>query len=70
MENVALEKNMHAYETLRPYLERIHLGKWLVFHDARLISSSDSFAEASKDASDRFGNDACLVHQVTTLISN
>jgi hypothetical protein len=70
MKNVVLTRNMHAYETLRPYLERMHMGKWVLFRDAMLISSSSSLEAATKDATDRFGRDECLVIQVAEPNSN
>ena len=61
---VELEQNIEAYEAMREALEKHHLHKFVVFHNAEFIDSFDSFHNAAREAVRRFGQGPYLIRQV------
>ena len=59
-----LEQNIEAYEAMRETLEKHHLHKFVVFHDAKFVDSFDSFHNAASEAVHRFGEGPYLIRQV------
>ena len=59
-----LEAEISAYEEMEKELEAKHTGKWVVFHDRKLISLYDSFEAAAEDAVRRFGRGPYLIRSV------
>jgi hypothetical protein len=59
-----LRDDIAAYEALRADLEASYMGKWVVFHDKKLIACFDSFDDAAKDAVHRFGRGPYLIRQI------
>jgi hypothetical protein len=59
-----LEREIAAFERMRPELEREHYRKWSVFHDDDFIGAYDSFNSAAEDAVKRFGRGPFLIRQV------
>jgi hypothetical protein len=60
----ALDPELAAYRRQANRLEMDHLGKWVVFKDATLIGVHNSFDDAAKDATSRFGRGPYLIRQV------
>ena len=46
------QENMRAFETLRPDLEKLPMGKWFVIAHGRLQQVVDTLSEASRVATD------------------
>ncbi len=61
-----LEQNIEAYEAMSKTLEEHHIHKFVVFHDAELVGSFDSFHNAAREAVRRFGQGPYLIRQVGT----
>lgn len=59
-----IDKNIEAFEKMRNELEKEHLGKWVLFHDAKLIGLYDTFEAAGEVAGQKFGADPCLIREV------
>lgn len=59
-----LDKDIAAYETRRQELETQHMGKWVVFYGAEMVSLYDSFELAAEDAVRRFGRGPYLIRQI------
>ena len=59
-----LEAEISAYEEMKQELEANHTGKWVLFHDRKLISLYGSFAAAAEDAVRRFGRGPYLIRNV------
>lgn len=59
-----LEREIAAYEAMRPELEAKQMGKWVLVHDERLIGTYDSFEKAAEEAVAKFGRGPFLVRQV------
>jgi hypothetical protein len=59
-----IDKELAAYENMRPDLEAHKMGKWIVVHDEKLVATYDSFDDAAKDAVARFGRGPYLIRQV------
>lgn len=59
-----LEQNIEAYEAMRETLEKHHLHKFVVFHDANFVDSFDSFHNAASEAVHRFCEGPYLIRQV------
>lgn len=58
------KKNISAYEKLQQNLEVEHMGKWIVIHNAKLISVYESFESAAEEAVKKFGAGPYLIRQV------
>ncbi len=61
---VELKDNILAYEKEQTTLEKIHMGKWVVFHNEKMIDAFDDFGEALDIAEGRYGDDPFLIREV------
>ena len=59
---MALEREIAAFEARKAELEQHHKGKWVVFRGDELVDAFDSFENAARDASRRFGHRAQRCH--------
>lgn len=59
-----IDKEITAYERLRPDLEARHMGEWALVHDEILVGTFPSFDEAAKVAVANFGRGPYLIRQV------
>ena len=59
-----IDTELAAFEKLRPDLEAHKMGRWVLIHDAQLISDYDSFEAAASDAVAKFGRGPYLIKQV------
>lgn len=59
-----LKKEIDAYEAIRNELELNYRGQWVVFHDAEMHGSFDSFESAAESAVGQFGRGPYLIRQV------
>lgn len=59
-----LSEEMKAYESMRNTLEADHFGKWVVFHDQKMVDLYDSFEAAADDAVSKFGRGPYLIKQI------
>jgi len=59
-----LDFEIAAYEKRRADLEANHMGKWVIFHEHRLIGVYDSFEAAAEEAVRCFGRGPYLIRQV------
>ena len=62
--DISLQAEMAAYEAQREELERDHLGKWVVFHDAHLVDIYDDLQAAANEAVRRYGRGPYLIQQI------
>ena len=53
-----------AYEKLRAELEEKHTGKWVLFHDLKLVGVYDTFEAAAEQAVTQFGRGPYLIRQI------
>ena len=59
-----LSEEMKAYECMRSTLEADHFGKWVVFHDKKMVNLYDRFEDAADDAVAKFGRGPYLIRQI------
>jgi hypothetical protein len=59
-----LERDIAAFEKLRPELEQASNGRWVIFREGQLVDTFDSFQEAAETAVRRFGRGPFLIRQV------
>ena len=59
-----LSNQITAYEGMRDALETGYFGKWVVFHDGKLVGAHESFQDAAEEAVRRFGRGPYLIRQV------
>lgn len=59
-----LQPDLDAFEACRESLEAAHGDQYVVFHAAAFEGAHDSFHEAARDASARFGDAPFLIRQV------
>lgn len=59
-----LIKDIAAYKAMRDELETARLGKWVLFHDEKLIEVFDDFKSAAEAAVEQFGRGPYLIRQV------
>jgi hypothetical protein len=59
-----LDQEIAAYDKMRPDLESLHMGEWVLFFGDRLIGVFASFDEAAKHAVQAFGRGPYLIRQV------
>ena len=59
-----IRSDIAAYEKMRPTLELEHIGKWVLFHDGKLVDLYSSFDDAAKAAVSRFGRGPYLIRQI------
>jgi len=60
----ALDVELGAYRQEAPRLEASHMGKWVIFKGAALISIHDTLEAAAGDAVARFGRGPYLIRQI------
>jgi hypothetical protein len=60
----AVNAEIAAYANIKQELEEKYMGKWVLFHEEKLISAYESFDDAAKDAVARFGRGPYLIRQV------
>lgn len=53
-----------AYDKMRQELEEKHMGKWVLFHEGKLVSVFDSFEATAEHAVATFGRGPYLIRQV------
>ena len=59
-----LSSQIAAYEKMRNLLETDYFGRWVVFHDEKMVGDYESFEEAADDAIRRFGRGPYLIRRV------
>lgn len=59
-----LEIDIEAYESQKADLEATSMGKWVLFHDAKLICIVETFEEAAQRAVHDFEEGPYLIRQV------
>ncbi len=59
-----IDKELAAYDQMRPDLEAHHMGEWVLVRGSELVSTYSSFEDAAKDAVTRFGRGPYLIRQV------
>ena len=59
-----LSKEIKAYDGMRLTLEADHFGKWVVFHDEKMVNLYDTFEAAADDAVRKFGRGPYLIKQI------
>jgi hypothetical protein len=60
----AIDQDIAAYDAQSNTLEAEHMGKWVLFHDAKLINIFDSFETAAEAAVRAFGRGPYLIRQI------
>lgn len=58
-----LDREIAAYDEMKAHLERNHMGKFVVVHDAHLIGSWDTLDAAAQEAVRRFGKGPYLIRR-------
>jgi hypothetical protein len=61
---VSVDSEIEAYKAMLGELEQKYMGKWVIFHDCKLVGVFDSFDAAAEDAVKRFGRGPYLIRQV------
>lgn len=59
-----LNREIEVYNDMQPELERDYMGKWVVFHDRKLVGVYDTFALAVTDAYEKQKIRPCLIRKV------
>jgi hypothetical protein len=59
-----IDKNIKAFEKVQNELEKDSLGKWVLFHNLKLIDTFNTFEEAAEEATIKFGAGPYLIRQV------
>ena len=59
-----VQANIAAFESSKADLESTHMGKWVVFHDTKLVDIYDSFEAAASEAVKAFGRGPYLIRQI------
>ena len=59
-----LERDIQAYEAMEIELFKHHTGKWVVFHDGKLVNIFDTLDAAATEALQRFGRGPYLIRRV------
>jgi hypothetical protein len=59
-----IEEELEAYEKVEKELEADNKGKWVLFHDKKLVGTYESFELAAEDAVKQFGRGPYLIRQV------
>lgn len=60
----AINAEIAAYGNMKQELEEKHMGKWVLFHEGKLVAVHESFDDAAKDAVEKFGRGPYLIRQV------
>ena len=58
------EKNIAFYKEVQQDLESEHMGKWVLIHKAKLVSTYDDLESTAEDAVKKFGAGPYLIRQV------
>jgi hypothetical protein len=61
---VSVDKEIAAYERLRPDLEARYMGRWVLIHEEKLVGVFRSFEETAAQAVDRFGRGPYAIRRV------
>ncbi len=64
MLDVALDREISAYNDKLSDLMREHLYKWVVFYDGQFSGAFEDFQDAASEAAKRFGRGPYLIRQV------
>jgi len=64
MRQMALETEIHAFESRKGELEQHYKGKFVVFHGRELIGAFDTLDTAAAEAVRKFGRGPYLIRQV------
>ncbi len=59
-----LDKEIVAFEKMREQLEAKHIGKWVLFHQEKMIGTFDTFNDAAQEAVKKFGEGPYLIRQI------
>ncbi len=59
-----IDRELAAYEKMRPELEAQHMSKWVLIRGGKLVGVFDSMEAAAQDAVPRFGRGPYLIRQV------
>ena len=59
-----VDKEIAAYERMRPDLEAKHTGKWALVQNEALVGLYDSFEAVAEDAVRKFGRGPYLIRQI------
>jgi hypothetical protein len=62
--SLELARNIKAFDAQKTELEKHHMGKFVVFHDAIFAGAYDTFDAAAHEAVRRFGGSVFLIRQV------
>lgn len=60
----ALDREIEAFERMRPSLEEHHMGKWVLIRDGKLIGAFDNVDNVAREAIRRFGRGPYLIREV------
>lgn len=61
---MALEREIHAFESRLDELEKHHAGKFVVFYGDDFVGAFDTLDRAAEEAVRRFGRGPYLIRQV------
>jgi hypothetical protein len=59
-----LNREIEVFNDMQPELESDFMGKWVVFHDRKLVGAYDTFALAVTDAYEKRKIRPCLIRKV------
>ena len=59
-----LDREIEAFDQMRPQLELHHMGKFVVIHDKQLIGAFDTLDAAASEAVRQFGRGPYLIRQI------
>ena len=59
-----LNREIEVFNDMQRELERDFMGKWVVFHDRRLVGAYDTFTLAVTDAYEKRKIRPCLIRKV------
>lgn len=59
-----LKENIAAYEAMQNDLELDYFGKWVVFHNEKMVGSYETSQEAAEEAIALISQGPCLVRRV------
>jgi len=59
-----LQKEIIAFERMKPELLKTHKGKWVIILNGQLVDSGDDRQTLSKRAREKFGDRTMLIEQV------
>ena len=59
-----LDREIAAFEKMRPDLEKQHLGKFVLIKQSKLVGVYESFEQVAEEAVKQFGRGPYLLRQV------